>query len=308
MRDVDIGLRLLGTLLADVENDKQDGLVEHAMKVALSERHLGPEGNRIWSAIKKLHRAKRPYDLRDIANEANNLPGDPVREEFLWDLAGPGSSQGPYLIREVVGRALFKDAVEQDGKLDIAEITRRLAVLDHQAKLPVMEDFGKLLEAEFPPIGWTVESMIVKPSLTFLAGRSKAGKSWLALQLAHCVATGQDFLGRSVEQGVVLYLALEDGRRRTQQRLKAQGWETLWGRAVIGAYDTLKLDKAGRNTLERMIQRVEPSLVVIDALAKVLPEGVKERELQRGHGQCFVSDIGPCKRERVYNPHSPPSR
>ena len=52
-----------------------------------------------------------------------------------------------------------------------------------------------------------------------LAGRPKAGKSWLALNLAEAIANGGKVLGVDVEQGDVLYLALEDNPRRLQQRL-----------------------------------------------------------------------------------------
>jgi RecA-family ATPase len=54
-----------------------------------------------------------------------------------------------------------------------------------------------------------------------LAGKSKLGKSWLALNLALAVASGGTAIGSiDVEQGEVLYLALEDTKRRLQGRLR----------------------------------------------------------------------------------------
>lgn len=43
-----------------------------------------------------------------------------------------------------------------------------------------------------------------------LAGVPKIGKSFLVVQIAHHVSTGQDLWGYKTHQGTVLYLALED--------------------------------------------------------------------------------------------------
>jgi hypothetical protein len=80
---------------------------------------------------------------------------------------------------------------------------------------------GELLGTDFPESRWAVPD-ILPVGLTFLAGRPKLGKSWLALQLAVAVGTGGAVLGRSVTQGSVAYYALEDSARRLALRLKAQ--------------------------------------------------------------------------------------
>jgi RecA-family ATPase len=58
--------------------------------------------------------------------------------------------------------------------------------------------------------------------LNLLAARPKTGKSWLALNLANAVASGGTALGKiDVQAAPVLYLCLEDGKRRLQRRLTA---------------------------------------------------------------------------------------
>ena len=58
--------------------------------------------------------------------------------------------------------------------------------------------------------------------LTILGGGPKTGKSILALHLGIGVAIGGCVLGKiEVEQGDVLYLALEDNKRRLQERLQS---------------------------------------------------------------------------------------
>lgn len=76
-----------------------------------------------------------------------------------------------------------------------------------------------LRKIRFDPIKWAVEGFL--PSgLTILGGGPKVGKSMLALHLGLGVAIGGCVLGKiKVEQGDVLYLALEDTKRRLQERI-----------------------------------------------------------------------------------------
>jgi hypothetical protein len=59
---------------------------------------------------------------------------------------------------------------------------------------------------------------ILYVGVTVFAGKPKIGKSWMMLNLALAVTTGSTFLGNmTVQQGEVLYLALEDNRRRLRK-------------------------------------------------------------------------------------------
>ena len=60
---------------------------------------------------------------------------------------------------------------------------------------------------------------LVTHGLNLLAGPKKHGKSMLVLNLALCITGKEDFLGRKTEHGVALYMALEDTKKRLQDRL-----------------------------------------------------------------------------------------
>jgi RecA-family ATPase len=61
----------------------------------------------------------------------------------------------------------------------------------------------------------------VDEGVTLLAGAPKLGKSWLMLNVAVAVASGGKAFGSiDVEQGAVLYLAVDDNGRRLQKRLR----------------------------------------------------------------------------------------
>jgi len=75
-----------------------------------------------------------------------------------------------------------------------------------------------LLARPVEPLGYTIES-VLPHGLFILAGSAKVGKSWLALVMSRCVASGDIFLNYPASQGDVLYLALEDSDKRLQRRL-----------------------------------------------------------------------------------------
>src|SRR5207244_2284516 len=71
----------------------------------------------------------------------------------------------------------------------------------------------------FPPVRYVLPGF-VPDGLTILASKPKIGKSWLALDLCLAVAAGRFTLGNLKPcEGRVLYLALEDSRRRLQRRI-----------------------------------------------------------------------------------------
>jgi hypothetical protein len=81
---------------------------------------------------------------------------------------------------------------------------------------------AELATVEFPPPRWAVPGLISE-GLNLLVGAPKLGKSWLSLGMAAAIASGDPVLGSiPVEQGPVLYLALEDTGRRLQRRRAIQ--------------------------------------------------------------------------------------
>ena len=103
----------------------------------------------------------------------------------------------------------------------------------------------------------------------------KFGKSWLCLDLCIAVATGTPFLGFETTQNEVLYLALEDGKKRLDRRSKivaAEDRKVLQRKLHFGL-KAPTLDNGLLNMIEDTL-KVYPKikLIVIDTLQKIRGE------------------------------------
>jgi len=134
---------------------------------------------------------------------------------------------------------------------------------------PDMISAADLMAMTFPPIKWVVPGYIPE-GLTLLCGAPKIGKSWMALGLALAVASGDKAFGEiECQPGPVLYLALEDNRRRLQSRLQHMG-VTAAPRALslTTTWPTVDEDCVGK--LAAWIDaNPEARMIVVDVFAKI---------------------------------------
>jgi hypothetical protein len=122
-----------------------------------------------------------------------------------------------------------------------------------------------LLGMDLPPPSWLVKDLVIDEGLTLMGGKKKLGKSWFCLQLATAVATGAPCLGRETAQGNVIYLCLEDGRRRLKGRLEKQ--QAPGGLPITYYTRFPPLDGDGMGMLLDLLAENEPRLLVLDTLA-----------------------------------------
>lgn len=127
----------------------------------------------------------------------------------------------------------------------------------------------ELLESDAPPIEYVVDVIIAK-GLIVLSAKSKMGKSWLALQLAVAVASGEDFLGFNTQQGGVLYIDLENAEPIARSRLATvlNGSEPPDKLTVINDYSTMN-DTFITDISEYLEEHKDTSLVIVDVFQRV---------------------------------------
>jgi RecA-family ATPase len=140
---------------------------------------------------------------------------------------------------------------------------------------------AEILNANYPPVIWMVEGYVPE-GLTILAGRQKIGKTWLALDWAIAVATGDLAMGSvPCEGGNVLYIDLENGRRRIQARLKVllgTGGSDSELRRLEWTGEAPALGAAFIEDLDQWRRTVaSPRLVVVDVFQRIKPAGHPSR-------------------------------
>lgn len=105
--------------------------------------------------------------------------------------------------------------------------------------------------------------------LYIFSGAPKIGKSFLVLQLAYSVATGQPIWDYPVHPGSVLYLALEDNYGRLQERLARMFGE----KAARNLYLAVRSEKIRTGLVEQIEGFVkdhpDTRLIIIDTLQKI---------------------------------------
>lgn len=138
--------------------------------------------------------------------------------------------------------------------------------------------YEELMAETFPPMRWVIQELLPE-GLAVLSGKPKIGKGFMGLQIALAAASGGHFLGYQATAGPVLFIALEDGPRRIQGRLKKMGVPAT--RLPIDfEYEWPPLDVQGLNELRvRLAKGSEWGpyvLVIIDTLASAKTNNIDE--------------------------------
>tara|TARA_R100001463_G_scaffold42137_2_gene88546 strand:- start:5993 stop:7762 length:1770 start_codon:yes stop_codon:yes gene_type:complete len=125
---------------------------------------------------------------------------------------------------------------------------------------------------------WLVDGMIEEDALSMLFGKSGSGKTFVTLDIALCVATGQDYHGRAVASGPVIFVAGE-GHAGYARRVAA--WKTakdvdLDGVPFFKSNSTILLNDEDKgepllDELREMAKEIgQPKLIVLDTLDRTI--------------------------------------
>jgi hypothetical protein len=180
----------------------------------------------------------------------------------------------------------------------LAEAPEEYEAPDHETISSRTFTGKDLMAEEMPPVRWAVPG-ILPEGVTLFGGKPKMGKSWMALGLCIAVATGGVALGKErAEQGEVLYLALEDNKRRLRRRMEKllvggvapEGLHlaTEWERADAGGIEMLR---------EFLSEHPECRLVVLDTLARFKPGGAFGKRSQYDEDRTAVDPLIPIAAE-----------
>lgn len=206
------------------------------------------------------------------------------------DSCGCEPVSGP---RESAGRAGAGDFPDTSDASDSTTGEDDARLLDG------VRDGAWLSAQDFPPLAYAVDGLIPE-GFTVEVGPPKAGKSWLTLGLLLAVASGGVALGaiKAAPARRVLYLALEDGDRRMQDRCRAllAPYEDI---PALFCYKTKILPGTVLQTVAAWMRRhPDTAMVVVDTLGKVMPpamqgESAYQRDYRVGSALKAIADVHP---------------
>lgn len=138
------------------------------------------------------------------------------------------------------------------------------------------------VQIDFPPVEWIVPGLVTSGT-NLLAGASKHGKTFFALDVAVSVALGRPVAGNiEVQKGKVLYLTWgsEGHGSNVQGRIKklSDGYST--GENLLVGVNWRKFQDGGEDIMESYLdENPDTRLVVIDTLKKIRPANTGKRNV-----------------------------
>lgn len=143
------------------------------------------------------------------------------------------------------------------------------------SRFPTIETGNALLANETLVIPTSlIEGFLHRNTKAILAGSSKAGKTWLLLDLALAVATGGRFLNWNATLGRVLFINLEIHRAFFRKRL-----QDVAKKRGLAAVDNLEIwslrgqgvhGEAFLQDVERQVRGKDYALIIIDPIYKLM--------------------------------------
>ena len=278
-----------------------DDFIEHTARVynndCLQSRTAKIVANWCFEYYKKYGKSPKK-DIEGIYYQKLQEDLDPERGSWIEDILNDLSDDYAQKEEEFDPDFLFDSAIKHFQKNQLNAMAERIkkavdngnleaAFTEQQNFNPITEvelyegestDAGELYDMEIKEPKWLVNDLI-PTGLTIFGGKSKVGKSYFMMNLVMALAQkkkmfGEDensgFRGRS---GEILFLSLEDRKKRFQNRMREIDPEPnleLLGKNLKPRFQWDKMKLGGLQKIEEWIERMEhPRLVIIDTFAKV---------------------------------------
>lgn len=229
-------------------------------------------------------RTKKPLGTLVLALD-NDDAGELAKTKLIGKLR---EIDAKFLVYNIAGdckdpnELLMKEPTKLQNNIEHAIKEAKKLTATKYDSIPLEE----LLKKQFKPRTWVVKDLIPK-GLTLLASPTKAGKSWMMLQLSQCVAEGRDFLGYESVKSEVEYLALEDDEQRIAERtlIQRNGKPFEHGVHITTKAPTMDRDVLLDTLAEKLEENDKIKMFIIDTLQKV-----RKTRMDKESSNAYASD------------------
>lgn len=209
---------------------------------------------------------RHPYLVRSVAR----LRATGLRREALYDALASLNAERcdpPKPDREIRELAGYYDGKDDDGGgiflVGEAEVA--------DGGLAGM-DAADLMDMNLPELSQAFVGLLPE-GLGVMGAPPKAGKSLLAYQMAVALRLGTDLLGCKGGKRAVRYYALEDGKRRSQARIRALLGGRRMPRGLDLRWTAPRLGGPLEDEIAAYLDEHSQGVVIVDVLGKVRPNG-----------------------------------
>lgn len=149
-----------------------------------------------------------------------------------------------------------------------------------------------------PPPTWLIDSILPEGGLVALYGPPGCGKSFVAIDMAMCIATGLPWQGHPVQRGHVVYISAEGG---TGIGKRALAWlthhdikpEEAWMSWLIEPIPITAESEQMAVLINRIVNELEvsPAMVFVDTLARCFGDGDENQQQDMNRFIAGVDEI-----------------
>jgi hypothetical protein len=170
------------------------------------------------------------------------------------------------------------DPVERDWRiaqiapkyqLQRAVIERNIVQMKERTTTPESRlwSLSEVFNLQSEGLQWIIPELLPCAETVILSACPKAGKSLLAVDLAFCMATGEEkFLGQNIKVGKVLLVSVDESLNSTRSKLLKRGFRLQDNDniKVLPQWDITQTAK-----LETFLEDYRPDVVIIDSLKRI---------------------------------------
>lgn len=155
---------------------------------------------------------------------------------------------------------------------------------------PPAEPISTILLGRDEPLEWGIESIRPIGTSGWIIAAPKVAKSWVMLEEAYCMSTGQPAYGqfRVPQKRKVLIVEEEDPRRRVRRRLQRL---IYWHGGQVPSDEYLKIamkkgvrldDQSWREALEFDVKAIRPDFVYLDVFSRLHASDMNDNRAMAG--------------------------